>query len=298
MKRLKPGLLALALCAGGPAFAQQMDHSKMDHSKMDHSKMDHSKMDRSKMRHAMAEPAQAEAPRTPIPVPSEADRAAAQPPAHAHMTHLDNAVFSYSLLDRLEGWDADPGRGLAWEAQGWVGTDIDRLWWHSEGERNDGHTEAADVELLYGRSISPWWDALVGLRHEWRPQPSRTALAVGVQGLAPQWFEVAATAYVDERGHASARFEVEYEWLFSNRLILQPRLEAELHGGRDAARGVGSGLATAEAGLRLRYEFSRQFAPYVGVVHERSFGDTAGLRRGEGEAVRDSRFVVGLRAWF
>ncbi|MBP3985357.1 copper resistance protein B [Pseudoxanthomonas helianthi] len=333
MNALKTSLLCIALASAWPVAAQEMDHSKMDHSKMampetpkptetdpakkkaepedEPAPMDHSKMDHAAMGHDMSgmpvdssmpgmqhdEAMAPEQPRTPIPPITDADRAAAQPPG-GHMAHLDNGIHSYSLLNRLEGWDADPGKGLAWEGQGWIGTDLDRLWWRSEGERVDGHTESADIEVLYGRSVSTWWDVVAGVRHDFKPGDSQSFAAFGVQGLAPQKFEVSATAYVGERGQTAARFEVEYELLLTNRLILQPLVEVDLYGKDDPARGIGSGLSTAEAGLRLRYEFSRRFAPYIGVVHERAFGNTADLRREEGEGASDTRFVVGVRAWF
>lgn len=305
---MKITLLCLALAASTPAFAQQLDHSKMDHSKMGHAmpttapadqpQVDHSKMDHSKMDHGMpgSKPASRE-PRTPIPPVTDADRAAATPPSR-HMHHLDNAINTYTLFDRLEAWDADPGTGLAWEAQGWVGTDLDRLWWRSEGERVDGHLESAGIEVLYGRSVSTWWDVVAGVRHDFRPGDGQSFVGAGVQGLAPQKFEVSAMAYIGERGQTAARFEVEYETLLTNRLVLQPLLEAELHGRNDPARGIGSGLSSVEAGLRLRYEIDRRFAPYIGIVHERAFGRTADFRRAVGEGPRDTRLVAGIRLWF
>ena len=119
-----------------------------------------------------------------------------------------------------------------------------------------------------------------------------------MQGLAPYKFEVSATAYLGASGQSAARLEVEYETLLTNRLVLQPLLEANLYGKDDPRRGLGSGLATVEAGLRLRYEFTRRFAPYIGVVRERAFGKTTALRRGSGEDTDDTRFVAGLRVWF
>ena len=236
-------------------------------------------------------------PRTPIPPITEADRTAAIPPSQ-HMAHLDNAIHSYTLLNRLEGWNADPGTGLAWEAQGWVGTDLNRLWWRSEGERVGGHTESADLELMYGRSVSTWWDVVAGVRHDFKHGEAQTFAGVGVQGLAPQKFEVSAMAYVGERGQTAARFEAEYELLLTNRLILQPLAEVDFYGKNDTSRGIGSGLSTGEIGLRLRYEFTRRFAPYIGVVYERAFGNTADLRRAEHDPVDDTRVVVGIRTWF
>ena len=152
--------------------------------------------------------------------------------------------------------------------------------------------------MLYGRAFAPWWDLIAGVRHDFKPGDSQDFLAIGVMGLAPYKFEVEATAYLGERGQTAARFEVEYETLLTNRLILQPQIEVNLYGKDDLRRGIGSGLSTAEAGLRLRYEFTRQFAPYIGIVHERAFGRTADFRRDEGEDADDTRLVAGVRIWF
>ena len=198
-------------------------------------------------------------------------------------------------VDRLEASDAD---GLAWEASAWVGNDWNRLWLRSEGEREHGATHAADLELLYGRPVARWWDLLAGVRHDFQPGPSRTWAAVGIAGLAPQWFEVQATAYLGESGALAAEAEVEYELLLTNRLVLQPLLELAWHGEDDPRRGIGSGLSSAELGLRLRYEIDRQFAPYIGLVRERVFGDTAELRRAAGEDTGETRVVAGVRFWF
>ena len=270
---------------------QAMDHAGMGH---DMSGMSMEAMPG--MQHGEGNTAPGEL-RTPIPPITEADRAAAMPPAE-HMEHLDNAIHSYTLINRLEGWNADPGKGLAWEGQGWIGTDLNRLWWRSEGERVDGHTESADLELMYGRSFTPWWDWVAGVRHDFKPGNAQSFAGFGVQGLAPQKFEVSAMAYVGEHGQTAARLEAEYELLLTNRLILQPLVEVDFYGKNDPSRGIGSGLSTAEAGLRLRYEFTRKFAPYIGVVHERAFGKTADLRRDENESASDTRVVAGFRIWF
>jgi copper resistance protein B len=221
--------------------------------------------------------------------------AAAFPDVAAHAMH-DNAIHSFVLIDRLEA-DID-GDAQSWAAKSWIGTDRDRLWLRSEGERNDTGTHAADLEVLYGRGVARWWDLLVGVRHDFAPAGAQDFLAVGVTGLAPYKFEVSATAYLGASGQSAARLEVEYETLLTNRLVLQPLLEANLYGKDDPRRGLGSGLATVEAGLRLRYEFTRRFAPYIGVVRERAFGKTAALRHGSGEDTDDTRFVAGLRVWF
>jgi copper resistance protein B len=270
-----------------------MDHSKMDHSKMDHSKMDHSKMDHSKMDHAAPDAR----PREPIPVVTDADRAAAFPDVHAHHQH-GTSLHSYWLLDRLEVADGNGPRELGWEAQAWIGGDVRKLWLRSEGLAEGGRVESGDIEVLYGQGVRAWWDVVAGIRHDIGEGPSRTWAAFGVQGLAPYRFEVSATAYLGQAGRAAARLEAEYDTLFTNRLILQWRAEANLHGKGDPAVGIGSGLSTLEGGLRLRYEIDRQFAPYIGLERDWSFGRTADLRRADGKAANDIRVVAGVRIWF
>ena len=274
------------------APSEPMDHSKMGHDMDDMpgmQPMDHSTMPGTSM--APTEPI------TPIPVLTDADRAAAVPPAHDHPVH-DNSIQSYVLLDRLEAWNAENGTGLAWEGTAWIGTDLNRLWLRSEGERIDNRTEKADLEVLYGHSVSPWWDVVAGIRHDFKPGASQDFAAIGVMGLAPYKFEVAATAYIGQSGQTAARVEVEYETLLTNRLVLQPLLELNFYGKDDARRGIGSGLGTVEAGLRLRYEFTRQFAPYIGLVREHAFGSTADLRHDNGEDTNDTRITAGVRIWF
>lgn len=236
-------------------------------------------------------------PLDPIPELSEADRIAAFPDVTAHAAH-DEEIRSYWVVDRLEIWDTDEGSAAGWEALSWIGTDLDRVWLRSEGERVGGSVESADFEVLYGRSVSRWWDVVVGVRHDFGEGPSQTFAALGAIGLSPYKFEIEATAYVGESGQTAARVEAEYDTLLTNRLIVQWQAEVDLYGKNDELRGIGSGLSSFEAGLRLRYEFSRRFAPYIGVVWERAFGGTAGFRRDRFDDISDTRFVAGVRIWF
>lgn len=287
--------LAIAIALGGlsvPALAQAtaVDHSAMGHNMEEMTAEEHAGMQGRDL------PANA-APREPFPVITDADREAAFPDVAGHTVH-DDGVHWFALLNRLETWNADEGSAFSWEGSGWIGTDLDRLWVRSEGESIDGSIESADVEVLYGRAIARWWDAVVGVRHDFGEYPSQTFAAVGVMGLAPYMFEVSATAYLGESGQFGANLEAEYETLISNRLILQSLVEADVWGKDDPRHGIGSGLSKIEAGLRLRYEFTRQFAPYIGVVRERLYGGTADLRRAQGGDIDDTRLVVGLRTWF
>ncbi len=257
--------------------------------------MDHRSMDHSKMNHGAATPATPS--RTPIPELTDADRQAAFPPLGGHQVH-DSALNSFFLLDQLEYQDADEGSTLAWDATGWVGDDINRVWFRSEGERTNGVTEDAELQLLYGRAVSPWWDVVAGVRQDFKPQSPQTWAAFGIQGMALYGFEAKATAFLGENGQTAARLEGDYDILLTNRLILQPTAEANFYGKNDPERGVGSGLANTEVGLRLRYEIVRQFAPYIGITWNRSYGRTADFIRDEGGDVDEARFIAGIRMWF
>jgi copper resistance protein B len=237
-------------------------------------------------------------PMSGLPPITDEDRKAAFPEINGQHTVHDDAVFSYVLFDQLE-WQAGEGVwGLSWDNKGWIGRDVNRFWFRTEGESEDGDLEAAQAHALYGRAIGRWWDLVVGVRQDIRPGPAQTWAAVGIQGLAPYWFEVEATAYVGQSGQTHVRLETEYELLFTNRLVLQPLIEVEVYGKDDPERGVGGGLSSIDTGVRLRYEVRREFAPYVGVTWNRKFFGTADLARAEGEDTSGARFALGARVWF
>lgn len=294
-RRPSPALLCSLLCV--PMLAVAQDHT--DHHQHrpstppqaeDHSRHAHHRTDPSA-------PAGSDLPREPIPEITEADRAAAFPVLAHHMEHASELHWKV-LFNRFEAYEGSHGSGQAWEGQAWIGSDTNRLWLRTEGERASGHTESANVELLYGRSISPWWDVVAGIRRDFLPGDGRSWGAIGVQGMAPYRFEVSATAYVAPSGRTAASFEAEYEVLLTNRLVLQPMVEASFHGKDDPARGIGSGLSTVETGLRLRYEITRRFAPYLGYTWSHAYGRTADYREAAGDPVSGNGWVAGIRFWF
>jgi copper resistance protein B len=240
-------------------------------------------------------------PATPLPpfVPpvTDADRQAAFPDVQGHAVH-DRSVNYFVLFDQLEWQTGSGSEAFSWDTKGWVGQDRNRLWFRTEGDRADGRTEQAQVNLLYGRAIARWWDVTAGVRLDTLPDTPRSALALGVQGLAPYWFEVEASAYIEPSGRTHVRVETEYDLLITNRLVLQPLVEFEVYGRADRERLIGTGLSTGELGLRVRYEFRRELAPYVGVVWTRKFFGTADQARAAGQDVAGTRLAVGLRTWF
>ncbi|GLS00410.1 copper resistance protein B [Brevundimonas denitrificans] len=204
------------------------------------------------------------------------------------------------ILDRLEAGFGDDEETWLWDVQGWSGGDINRFWWKSEGEGGlDDGLEETELQALYSRALTPFWDVQAGVRQDVRPDGEDTThLVLGLQGLAPYWWEVDAAAFLSTDGDLTARVEAEYDQRITQRLILQPRLEMDLSASDIPELEIGSGLSSVEAGLRLRYEFRKEFAPYVGVEWSRSFGDTADYIEARGGEPEDTRFVVGLKAWF
>lgn len=210
----------------------------------------------------------------------------------------DELNFGSVLVDRLEWTKADEGERARYDVQAWFGRDYDRLVLKAEGEVVSSKLEDARTELLWGHAIANYWDAQVGIRYDSGVGPDRSWLAIGLQGLAPYWFEVDATAYVGEAGRTALTLAAEYDLLLTQKWVLQPRTEWNLFGKSNPDRGVGEGLSDGMVGVRLRYDGSRQFSPYVGVEWKRKFGATADLARAAGSRTSDTRWAAGVRFWF
>ncbi|MEL7537057.1 MAG: copper resistance protein B [Pseudomonadota bacterium] len=208
-------------------------------------------------------------------------------------------INSLILAEQFE-WLNNDDDALAWEAQAWVGGDINKFWFKTEGEYSTDEStfEAAEWQFLYSRAIHAFWDIQAGIRLDPEPGPARQYGVVSLQGLAPYWFEIDAALFLSDRGDLSARLEAEYELRLTQRLILQPKIELDLAASDDVATGVFSGLNTLEAGVRLRYEIRREFAPYIGVLHESALGDARDAVKAAGGDASDTMLIAGLRFWY
>jgi len=211
---------------------------------------------------------------------------------------VDDPLLFMAVLDQFEWRDSSDGDTLSWNAQGWIGKDLRKIWFKTDGERTGGETENAELQFLYSKALATYWDFQIGIRQDFEPSPSRTWAAIGVQGLAPYFFETDIAFFVGESGRTALRFESEYEILITQRLVLTPDIEINFYGKNDASIGVGSGLSDAEIGLRLRYEIRREFAPYFGVNWSKKFGNSADFAKINGQDISDLQLVLGLRAWF
>ena len=204
----------------------------------------------------------------------------------------DDPLVTMFLMDKFEVLDNDENTRV-WEGNFWIGYDINKLYIYSEGEATSDGLESSQNELVYSRAIAPFWDAQIGLAYDKNDDASKTWAEIAVSGLAPYYFETRAALLVNEDGNVGLRLDAEYEALLTQKLILTPSLEADFYTKDDPDMNLGSGLSSIEAGLRLRYELIREFAPYIGVTWEKTFGNTHDYN-----PVDETNLLVGVRFWF
>jgi len=243
------------------------------------------------------------APPPPVAHDRSADRfygAAAMAEAEERLMGSHGGMTYHQVMFNLAEYQARKGRdGYRWVGEGWFGGDINRFVVKSEGEGSFGRdVEAAEAQALYSRAIDPYWNVQIGVRQDFGSGPDRTYAAIGVEGLAPYWFETEAALFVSNKGDLLGRIEGYYDQRLTQRLVLQPRAELGFAARDIPESQIGSGLSTIELGLRLRYEIRREFAPYVGLSWERKAGDTARLARLAGDDVETTSLVAGIRFWF
>ncbi|MBV2157799.1 copper resistance protein B [Achromobacter denitrificans] len=302
--RLLACVLASALVA--PAAWSQpaaMDHGSMNHgaapapAPADHGSMPG--MDHGSMNHGEADGgAPAAPPVGSLPASDGAgERGYDSYGIHPHM--MDNAPTWQVLFDKFGLARSRDGQNTQeWDGRFWFGTATDRLLIKSEGERENGGGSGGKVEAFWSRAVSPFWDLQLGARRDIGSGPKRNWAAIGIEGVLPYNIELEATGYAGSSGRTALALKAEYDLLLTQRLIFTPELEASLYGKDDPERGIGSGLSDGSLSLRLRYEVTREFAPYIGVSFERKFGQTARYASDAGASRSQTAIMAGVRFWF
>ncbi|MCG7962325.1 MAG: copper resistance protein B [Candidatus Thiodiazotropha taylori] len=209
----------------------------------------------------------------------------------------DDPLVYKVMIDKLETRITNGPNPLVLEADAWIGYDLHKFWFKTDVEWVEGETEEGEIQLLYSRAISPFWDFQAGWRRDIKPKPDRDYLTLAFKGLAPYLFEVDAGLFIGESGRINGRLNAEYEYMLNQKWVLTPEFSMNLYSKDDAERSIGSGLSDISLGLRLRYEVRREFAPYIGVNWKKQFGDTANFTESEGEDISDTQMVFGIRAW-
>jgi|CXWL01.1.fsa_nt_gi copper resistance protein B len=210
---------------------------------------------------------------------------------------LDSASTYHMARVELDHGRIDGEDLLTWDGEAWIGGDHNRLWLKSQGDVRGGDVHEAEIQALWSRPVAPYWDVQAGLRADIEPD-AHAYLAFGVEGLSPYMFETEATAFVRDDGDVSARLRQSFDLRLKQRLVLQAHVEANLYAQDDAARNIGAGLADIDAGLQIRYEFTREVAPYLDFDFARALGETALLERRAGEDPEQAMVRAGVRLWF
>lgn len=219
----------------------------------------------------------------------------------------DQQIYYNVRFDKLEVKPQSGRYGYEWDAEAWVGTDYDKIFVKTEGFNNGGagrsafgrtaRWESAEFQVLYSRLISYFFDFQIGVRQTIEPI-SRTYAVIGIEGLAPGLFELDTQAFISQKGEVSGRLNAFYDLLLTNRLVLQPRFDVNVSAQRVPELSTGRGFTDFELSARLRYEFTREFAPYVGVSWERKVGETAAIAKREVEPRSRVYLLGGLRLLF
>lgn len=217
---------------------------------------------------------------------------------------MDAEIHSFTELKKFEFRTGEAAHALVMDAQGWIGGDHHRFWWKAEGEQEIRSPKAGEFELqaMYGKLISAFWDATAGIRldrvYSGTNRRTDSYLTIGLEGTAPYWFEVEPTLLIGKHGDVRLEIELEYELLLTQRMILEPRMDLLASAQANIEHGEKAGLNELELGIRLRYDITRQFSPYVGLTWSRALGATSGLRRAQGQDISVVAFVIGVRTWF
>ena len=209
----------------------------------------------------------------------------------------DDPLLTKLQINQLEARNTEAHDSLTWDIDLWVGKDLHKFWIKSEGERAGGETKNAELQMLYSRAVTPFWDFQIGWRKDWRPKPQRNHLVLGFEGLAPYFLEVDTALFIGEGNQLSFRIDIDRELLLTQKIILEPEIELNFHSRNDPSIGIGSGLSDIEIGLRLHYGINRQFSPYVGVSWEKKLDNTAKYARAEGENTDNTQWLIGVSAW-
>lgn len=210
----------------------------------------------------------------------------------------DDPLLVHWKVHQLEYFQHEGSDAFAFESDFWIGKDLHKFWLKTEIEHEGSETEEFELQALYSKAISPYWDMQLGVRHDFKLPEERTWAVIGFHGLAPYYFEIDSALFIGANGDIAARFEAEYEMMLTQKWVLSPELEASFYGQDDLTNRIGSGLSSLSLSLRLRYEFIREFTAYVGFEHSKQFGQTSRFSIQDGKNDEENNFVVGIGFWF
>jgi len=215
-----------------------------------------------------------------------------------HAMGIDDDPILIKVMGEIETMKSVNGNFNTWNINAWAGKDLDKVWLKSEGEFINGKVLEGELQLLHSKAIDPFWDLQYGIKRDFELTPTRTWAVIAVKGLAPYLIDVDASLFITRSGHTAARLDAEYEYMLTQKLALSAETEINIFAKDYEPTGAGKGLSSIDAGLRLRYEISREFAPYIGINWGKAYGNTAGFASTDGEDIEDTQLLMGVHFWF
>lgn len=217
----------------------------------------------------------------------------------AHAAEPVSSVFYGFQAEQAEIRFNNGTEVLAWDFDAIIGTDEIKFVWRSEGEYEleEEAFETLENQFRLSTPISPFFDAIAGIRLDTPEGNDRIDGVIGIHGLAQQWIEVDADLFLSD--DPSIRLEAEYEGLITQRITFTPSIEVEIPLTDDAGRNFGDFAPIIEVGARLSYDLiDRAVSPYIGVHYELATGESGRLAQASGGKKDEFFFVAGARMMF
>ncbi len=213
------------------------------------------------------------------------------------VAHEHENFFYATHLDVDAGVNDSDDAVLNWDLDAWLGSDEHKLRLRSEGEMADKHIERSENWLLYSYNLDTFWDVQTGVRYDSKPE-SATYFAAGFSGLAPYYVNTDVFLLLGEGGNVGLNAQVNKDFLFTQRLVLQPYAELNASSQERDDLRLGSGINDVTLSLQLRYEITRKIAPYIRLETRHLLGDTADMADEDGDDRRENTLTAGVRLLF
>ena len=218
------------------------------------------------------------------PVPSDI-----QHDTHDH--HREHGGQIYQAIAIKNAWIVDDdGRGSAsTELKTWVGSDKNKIFIQAHVEKAESEKTQTETKLLYSRNVTDFWDVQTGVRYQYQPEQkyaqNQWDAVLGLHGLAPYFFETEAYIYAGQNQRWQLSLETTRDVLFTQKLIAQPYLNADVIFNDESSYASKSGLSKLRIGLQTRYEISKKIMPFIDVA----YAYNKGLKQTELQSATDSK---------
>jgi copper resistance protein B len=199
----------------------------------------------------------------------------------------------YKLTAKLEEGTKDDASLFDWEIKGSIGNDVHRFKMETKGDVLKTSIMHSEVWGLYNRTISEFWNIQGGIRQDIEPE-HQTFGVLGIDGMAINFIETEANAFLSDTGMVTMRLEQEIDVPITQKLVTQPHVEVNVSVNGDKDNNTGDGINDIEIGLETRYQLTRFFAPYIDIRYKKLVGETAVLAKQQQDDTQETTLRIGV----